>query len=87
MMEKVHFDFVLNAEDAQNLFDCINRAIQNAQTDRIELILGNQGQETQESLWFLEHSKYLLGLKSKIHNKPYEEKVMKSVGKKKMMGV
>lgn len=60
----IHFDFVVNDEDAEVIFDCINSEIKRC---NIRKLLSSTTQP--ESEWLGRHADYLNSLKEKMANK------------------
>jgi hypothetical protein len=59
----IHFDFVVEDEDAENIFDCINSEINRC--NHRKLITNNTKAETE---WLDKHIDYLKALKKKMKN-------------------
>jgi hypothetical protein len=59
----IHFDFIVNDEDAENIFDCINAEISKCQ---IKKLLTKSTEA--EIVWFDKHVIYLKALKTKMKN-------------------
>ena len=63
----IHFDFIVEDEDAENIFECVNSTIRQA-NDR-ELYKNTTQAEAE---WLRKHVKYLNSLKKKMLNKNVE---------------
>ena len=69
----IHFDFILDDNDAELLMDCVHeekcKMLQYASTE----LAKNQGKTSPEYHWYLKQVDYLDELKKKMHNKRVEE--------------
>lgn len=59
----IHFDFIVDAEDAEVIFDCITAEINRC----FERKLNPKNTEA-ENVWFGKHIDYLKALKTKMKN-------------------
>ena len=63
----IHFDFVVEDVDAENIFDCVNSTIRQANDRKL---YKNTTQD--EAEWLRKHVEYLNSLKKKMLNKNVE---------------
>jgi hypothetical protein len=59
----IHFNFVVEDVDAENIFDCINSEINNC--NRRKLLINTTKEEI---VWYNKHIEYLKNMKKKMKN-------------------
>jgi len=65
----VHFDFVVNDVDAENIMDLMQKGIVDCHTSIMSSMVENDSAETQSSIdWLNGHIEYLEDLKLKMKN-------------------